>query len=284
MTASDERSQARAFLNGIDAEARHRATRAQPYGELVWRSWGAGPPLVLLHGGAGSWMHWVRNVGALAYSRTVWTPDLPGMGDSDLPREGLDADSIAPIVLSGAAELLGGASFDLAGFSFGSLVAGYVAQLAPDKVRRLVLVAGTGLGVHAGPRRELRTLRGVTGQAAREEVLRHNLGAIMIHDPRCIDALAVTIQDRAAQRDRVRDRKLARTDAMLRIAPHWKCRAMGIWGEYDNARRRDVGAFDAAVDTLNLAERHVLPGAGHWVQYELPDVVNSLMARFLAAS
>jgi pimeloyl-ACP methyl ester carboxylesterase len=31
---------------------------------VVWRSWGSGPPLLLLHGLHGSWMHWVRNVAA----------------------------------------------------------------------------------------------------------------------------------------------------------------------------------------------------------------------------
>ena len=31
--------------------------------ELVWREWGNGPALVLLHG---CWAHWVRNIAALA--------------------------------------------------------------------------------------------------------------------------------------------------------------------------------------------------------------------------
>ncbi|HXA97799.1 MAG TPA: alpha/beta hydrolase, partial [Candidatus Dormibacteraeota bacterium] len=35
-------------------------------GSMVWRSWGAGPPLVLLHGASGSWTHWIRNVLPLA--------------------------------------------------------------------------------------------------------------------------------------------------------------------------------------------------------------------------
>ncbi|MCD6078130.1 MAG: alpha/beta hydrolase fold protein, partial [Ramlibacter sp.] len=52
-------------------------------GDVVWHAWGAGAPLVLLHGGSGSWTHWIRNVEALAVAgRRVLVPDLPGFGDS----------------------------------------------------------------------------------------------------------------------------------------------------------------------------------------------------------
>jgi pimeloyl-ACP methyl ester carboxylesterase len=42
---------------------------------------GAGPTL-LLHGGTGSWTHWVRNIEPLARQFSVVVPDLPGMGES----------------------------------------------------------------------------------------------------------------------------------------------------------------------------------------------------------
>jgi len=32
---------------------------------MVWRLWGAGAPVLLLHGGSGSWTHWLRNIPAL---------------------------------------------------------------------------------------------------------------------------------------------------------------------------------------------------------------------------
>ena len=49
---------------------------------LAVRCWGRGAPLVLLHGGMGSWTHWGRNIGALARKFTVITLDMPGYGDS----------------------------------------------------------------------------------------------------------------------------------------------------------------------------------------------------------
>lgn len=273
--------EARASLDSLDRRARRFATPTDPAGRMAWRCWGEGPPLLMLHGGAGSWMHWVRNIEALSGEHTLWVPDLPGFGDSDLPREGLDADSIAPFVLAGADELLGGQDFDLLGFSFGSLVAGYMAHLAPEKVSRLVIAGATGLGVHVGPRHALRALRGITDEKEREQILRHNLGAIMIHDPSHIDALAVAVQDRSAQRDRVRGRKLARSDAMLRLAPTWRCPVHGIWGQDDTTRRRDPEAFDSAVARMALAGKHVLPDAGHWVQFEVADTFNALVSHLL---
>src|SRR3546814_1155899 len=45
-------------------------------GQMVWRLWGEGPPLVLLHGGSGSWTHWFRNIPALARRYRVIAADL----------------------------------------------------------------------------------------------------------------------------------------------------------------------------------------------------------------
>ncbi|RYF36357.1 MAG: alpha/beta fold hydrolase, partial [Comamonadaceae bacterium] len=91
-------------------------------GEISWQSWGDGEPLLLLHGGSGSWTHWIRNVEALAASgRRVLVPDLPGFGDSARPPEGQDADAIVAPLADGLRTLVGDAACDVAGFSFGGL-------------------------------------------------------------------------------------------------------------------------------------------------------------------
>ena len=46
---------------------------------------GDGPPLVLLHGNFGSWMHWIRNVEVLSQHYRVIALDIPGFGDSATP-------------------------------------------------------------------------------------------------------------------------------------------------------------------------------------------------------
>lgn len=286
MTPGADSHAARAQLEALDRRATRFATEAAPVARMVWRRWGegAGPPLVLLHGGAGSWMHWVRNLDAFAAHHELWVPDLPGFGDSDLPREGLDADTMAPMVLAGARELLKGRPFTIVGFSYGALVGGYMALEAPDLVQRLVICGSNGMGLAIGPRQPLRSLRGVTDEREREAVVRHNLAAMMMGDPAHIDALAIAVQAASAPRERSRGRVLAGRDAMLPLAPRWRCPAFGVWGAHDQARERDPGAFDAAVASLGLVEHHVLPDAGHWVPYEGAEAFNPLVLRWLDAA
>jgi pimeloyl-ACP methyl ester carboxylesterase len=48
-------------------------------GSMVWRAWREGRPLVVLHGGSGSWS---RNVVPRADRFRVLAPDMPGFGES----------------------------------------------------------------------------------------------------------------------------------------------------------------------------------------------------------
>ena len=54
-------------------------------GSMVWRAWGRGPALVLLHGGHGSWTHWLRSIEALSAEYKVFAADMPGYGESASP-------------------------------------------------------------------------------------------------------------------------------------------------------------------------------------------------------
>jgi hypothetical protein len=89
-----------AYVEGISAEARRLETPCGD-GSMVWRLWGNGPPLVLLHGGYGSWMHWIRNVLPLSRRFTVAAPDLPGLGESATPPEPHTAEGLAQIIADG---------------------------------------------------------------------------------------------------------------------------------------------------------------------------------------
>src|SRR5262245_62158842 len=61
----------------IDAAARTARTVRTPCadGAMVWRVWGKGEPLVLFHGGSGSWLHWIRNIPVLSRHYELWVAD-----------------------------------------------------------------------------------------------------------------------------------------------------------------------------------------------------------------
>src|SRR5947208_7249567 len=56
---------------------------------------GHGAPLILLHGYVATSLMWKPIIPVLAERFTVIAPDLPGIGDSDIPAHGLDMKSAA---------------------------------------------------------------------------------------------------------------------------------------------------------------------------------------------
>jgi pimeloyl-ACP methyl ester carboxylesterase len=250
---------------------------------MVWSRWGDGPAVFLLHGGSGSWTHWVRNIDALvAAGRTVYAADLPGCGDSGLPRGAVDADSIHAHVAAGIAAIAGDAPVDLVGFSFGSLVSGLIAADFPERVARLTLTAPPGFGLQE-PKLGLRGIPVGADTAMREEVARHNLARLMIHDPTRIDATAVTLHDSNIARDRLRLRKLARTDVMQRLKPRWRAPVHVIWGGNDILLAHAPARLESLFEGCDLRSLAIIPDAGHWVQYEQRRAYDRALAAALAA-
>ncbi len=61
--------------------------------KLYFMTAGQGTPLILLHGYAETSLMWKPIIPVLAERFTVIAPDLPGIGDSDIPAAGLDMKS-----------------------------------------------------------------------------------------------------------------------------------------------------------------------------------------------
>jgi len=246
-------------------------------GRVAWRRFGTGMPLVLLHGGHGSWLHWVRNIDALsAAGHAVLVPDMPGFGDSDaLAGDPHSADRLDRLVdaLDRCCDALLGADapVDLAGFSFGGLVAADLAQRRSG-IRRLALLGPAGHGSRRRPRAALVDWR-IDDRAAREGALRHNLEAHMIADPQQVDDLALAVHEASCLGTRYRSKEIS-LKASLRDVLHGVDRpVLAIFGEHDvTATPADA---IASLQQLNPRPRCVtVPGAGHWVQFERPAVVN----------
>jgi pimeloyl-ACP methyl ester carboxylesterase len=107
---------------------------------LYYETYGAGRPLILLHGGLGSGEMFGPTLPALAEQRQVILVDLQGHGrtaDIDRPIDvRLMADDIAALI-----DHLGLDRPDVVGYSLGGGVAFHVAIKYPEKVGRLVSAA-----------------------------------------------------------------------------------------------------------------------------------------------
>ncbi|MSQ73790.1 MAG: alpha/beta fold hydrolase [Betaproteobacteria bacterium] len=249
---------------------------------MVWRHWGSGRPLVLLHGGGGSWTHWVRNIDALAATRSVWVPDLPGFGESALPSGETDADALTAIVERSARHAFGSEPCDMVGFSFGGMVAGFIAAEFPERIRRLILVGAPGMGLSSESAVALVSWRKLTDPAERDAAHRRNLRALMLHHDVSVDAFSLSLQMNNTARDRHRGRKLAFTDALAKALKQVRCPVHGIWGQEDvlyRSRHAQLRTVFTSPDFRGLA---FIPDAGHWVQYERAGAFNEMLLGLLA--
>jgi pimeloyl-ACP methyl ester carboxylesterase len=100
---------------------------------------GHGTPLILLHGYAETSRMWRPIIPALAARFTVIAPDLPGIGDSDIPADGLDMKSAA-VRIHNLAKSLGVQKAEVVGHDIGLMVAYAYAAQFPADVTKLVLM------------------------------------------------------------------------------------------------------------------------------------------------
>lgn len=251
---------------------------------IVWKIWGEGRKLVLLHGDAGSWTHWVRNVLPLSCDLMVIAPDLPGYGDSDAPAEPWSPESLAGLLAGGLRELVQSDPYSLAGFSFGGIIAGHLAAADRGRIERLILLGPGGMALPgSADTRPLRRLRPGMDPAETMDVHRHNLAALMFADPARIDDLAVHVQARNVAQARLRAGGIPNSDSLLRALAHVAAPLHGIWGQHDVFAAPYVQARAAALRRFQPdASFRIIAGAGHWTPYECPDQVNGALKEIMA--
>lgn len=277
----DEDGQARDLLQALDGTARHHVLAGHGV-DIRWREWGQGPALVLLHGGHGSWRHWVRNIGPLAQRLRVLVPDLAGFGDSqDFALPAHDPGRLEALLQSlqqGLQALLPGQAFHLAGFSFGGAIATLLAARL-EQVDRLVLLGTAG---HGGPRRETAPLLDwrVPDLAARAVALRQNLAAFMLSGEAAVDALALRVHALSCEATRFRSKAISHGSRLAPVLQDYRRPLLLVWGEADVTAVPEQAAEQLA---QGRPERDwtIVPRAGHWVQYEGAQAVNLLLSRWL---
>lgn len=254
----------------------------------------AKPPVVLLHGGVGSWNHWARTIPQLSVHFRVVALDLPGCGDSTLP-DGIapgavvdvdDVDVLAAAVADAIDDLVPAPRrFGFVAFSFGGIVAARAtsARLG-SRVALLALIGAGGLGLRS--KHEPPPLRAAPRDGSWEEraaAHRHNLAAFMLADDRSADELAAVLHEMNVTRSRFRMGDVPSSRALVEVLGGIRAPLLWITGGCDamasglQERRREI--LQSVRPDADLVE---VPDAGHWAAYERPEVVNPLLVGRLA--
>jgi pimeloyl-ACP methyl ester carboxylesterase len=258
----------------------------------VWHAWGqpSQPAVVLLHGGSGSWTHWVRNIAPLqAAGWRVLVPDLPGFGDSDLPPGCSDVDALPAHLHAGLQQLQArgacGQQVRVVGFSFGGMAGALWLAAHPQDAAQLVLVGAPGLGMATSQRVALKGWRHLPTPEAQNQVHRHNLMALMLESPTSLDDLALSLHAANVQRDRMPRRRLSSTDIVARALPQLQVPVSAIFGQHDALYRERLSELRATLPSLapRWGQWHTVAGAGHWVQFEAAQAFDQALQQVLGS-
>ena len=268
-----------------------RATRKEtPCGDgvMIWHCW-EGPvertPLIMLHGGWGSWTHWIKTIPALVSERTLYVADLPGMGDSAYIPEPHTAEVLSRIISDGVEVLLPpNQSYHVVCFSFGGVMGALMAERHGARCRSITLAGAAGFGDLHFVVNGIKVPDPSLHDAEIDNIHRENLKLLMFGDPKNIDPLALYIHRHNIARGRVRTRRISLSQGLLAVLPRIGSPIGGIWGSRDATggglpdilKRRDIlRGYQSG------CQFDIIRGAGHWVMYEAADRFNETLNRHL---
>lgn len=126
------------FAKPVEAVIAEKSTDVDG-GQLHYLTAGHGPAVILLHGYAETSRMWRPIIPLLAERFTVIAPDLPGIGDSGIPKEGIDMKTSATRIHA-LVHSLGIEKAEVVGHDIGLMVAYAYATQYPHEVEKLVLM------------------------------------------------------------------------------------------------------------------------------------------------
>ena len=252
---------------------------------MVWYEWGMGEPLVLLHGGSGSWTHWIQNIPMLEKHFRVICADTPGLGNSDMPPGIFSSNDypasmrmLADIFAIGIDQVIGeGMRFHLVGFSMGAIAGGYLAATEKNRIMTFTMVGASSFGLSwEGLQGRLQIMTSGMSDAERQKIQQSNLRVIMtFHEA---DDFSAYLQLKNVERARIRSHTLPYTDTLMRILPKITVPLGGIWGGKDVFAESNLNKFEDILRRVDpSASFQVIADAGHWVMYEQAEAFNAAL-------
>ncbi len=242
---------------------RQEKSRVVRFGEckVVYREIGSGPPLLLVHGLAGSSGWWRHNVPAFKEHFTVYLLDLVGYGSNWAWRP-MGIARVANCLAEFIGQLPAGKAH-VVGHSMGGQISTHLAGEHPERVDRLVLAAASGM-VRSDLLRMMLRLPN-TGRYSRL-----NFMPTLAYDSLRSGPINLLLSALDILSNDV-------THALAKIvAP-----TLLIWGEQDRLVPVEVG--QAVHKALQRAWLEVIPQAGHVVMWDQAEAFNRLTLDFLLA-
>ncbi|MGB0128148.1 MAG: 2-succinyl-6-hydroxy-2,4-cyclohexadiene-1-carboxylate synthase [Rhodocyclaceae bacterium] len=257
-----------------------------------WTIRGAGDPLVLLHGFAGSAQSWENLIPRLATRHQVIAPDLPGHGRTARPAEPARyAMAAASADLVALLDSITPEPVHLLGYSMGGRLALYFALHHPDRVRSLILESASP-GLAAA---EERRTRQAADEALAERIERQGIGwfagywaglPLFASQARLPEAVRQTLlqqrqdNDPAGLAGSLRGMGTGAQPALWDQLGGFDRPTLLVVGELDTKFRAIGRQMAAALPAAQLA---VIPACGHAPHLEDPDAFHACVANFLAA-
>lgn len=257
------------------------------------------PPLLLLHGWPQHWYLWRKVIPEVSDRYRVIAPDLRGFGWTDAPPGGYRKERMATDVLA-LLDAMGVERVRLAGHDWGGWIGFLLCLLAPERTERYLALnipppfMPPGAGV-SSPLAILRlwyqvTLAGPLGAVG----MRHGATDIVwrtaLIDPDAIDAEArASFTDAFREPARARASQLVYREFLLRemaplLAGRYRDRRLTVpthllFGEEDVAI--DGALLDGNQRYCDDLEIERVPGVGHFIVDERPDLVVARIGSFL---
>jgi pimeloyl-ACP methyl ester carboxylesterase len=253
---------------------------------------GSGPPLLLVHGLAGSWQNWLETIPHFLGTHRVLALDLPGFGESPVPADRISIAGYGRLV-DAFCEAVGVERGAVVGNSMGGFIGAEMAIQHPHRVEKLVLVSAAGLTIEYQRNERalalMRRLEAVLSWAAthpRAEFYlrpraRRGLRYVFAHAERLPGPLVVE-QVRGSGKPGFIDALDALSDYPIRdrleriAAP-----TLVVWGDRD--RLVPVDDADAFEELIPNARKIVYEDTGHVAMLERPERFNRDLEKFLAS-
>ncbi len=255
---------------------------------MVYRTAGAGPPVVLIHGMVNSSRHWERVAARLAPDFQVIAPDLIGHGDTAGPRGDYSLGAHAARIRDLLA-ILGIDHATMVGHSYGGGVAMQYFWQFPQRVDRLVLVSSGGLGPEVSPLLRSAALPGMAALLAMFANRPLVEGLYSTGKPQ-LQAISRALRPLSGPGARqafletlrsvidMRGQRVAANDKLY-LLDSVPTPTLIVWGERDNTIPLEHGR--AAHEVVSNSRFETLPGAAHFPHIEDPEALARVLRDFL---